>query len=200
MSKNHATPATIRKARSVRKWDLTADVIVVGFGCAGACAAIEAREAGADVLILERACTGGGTSAMSGGQIYMGGGTPVQEACGFEDTPEEMFEFLMAAMGPGPDEAKVRVFCDKSVAHYHWFVDHGVPFTMSFYPEPGSEAPTDACLVYTGGEDSHSINLIAKPAPARAQSAASGGRRRLPDAEADRRRALGIRSRFGTPS
>lgn len=178
MSKGpQANPATIRKARSVRKWDLEADVVVVGFGCAGACAAIEAREAGADVLILERACTGGGTSAMSGGQIYMGGGTPVQKACGFEDTPEEMFKFLMAAMGPGADAAKLRVFCDESVAHFHWFVDHGVPFKMSFYPEPGSEAPTDDCLVYTGGEDGHPFNGIAKPAPRghKPQHPAAGG-------------------------
>lgn len=172
-----ATPATVRKARTVKRWDLEADVIVVGFGCAGACAAIEAREAGADVLLLERATTGGGTSAMSGGQIYMGGGTPVQEACGFEDSPEEMFKFLMAMLGPGPDEAKVRVFCDESVAHYHWFVDHGVPFKMSFYPEPGSEAPTDDCLVFTGGEDAFPFNRIAKPAPRghKPQYPAAGG-------------------------
>lgn len=174
---NRARPATIRKARTVRKWDLEADVVVVGFGCAGACAAIEAREAGADVLLLERAATGGGTSAMSGGQIYMGGGTPVQKACGFEDSPEEMFKFLMAMLGPGPDEAKVRVFCDESVAHFQWFVDHGVPFKMSFYPEPGSEAPTDDCLVFTGGEDAFPFNRIARPAPRghKPQYPAAGG-------------------------
>jgi len=45
---------------------------------------------------------------MSGGLIYMGGGTPVQEACGYEDSPEEMFPFLMAAPGPDPDEAQIR--------------------------------------------------------------------------------------------
>src|SRR5512140_823937 len=152
VSKTEVGPAEVRKAREVRLWDLQADVVVVGFGCAGACAAIEAAEAGADVLVLERASGGGGTSAMSGGQIYMGGGTPVQKACGFEDTTEEMYKFLMAALGPEPDEAKIRVFCDESLAHYQWFVDHGVPFKMSFYPEPGSEAPTDDCLVFTGGE------------------------------------------------
>jgi succinate dehydrogenase/fumarate reductase flavoprotein subunit len=40
----------VRDARSVTRWDLAADVVVVGFGCAGACAAIEAREAGATSL------------------------------------------------------------------------------------------------------------------------------------------------------
>jgi 3-oxo-5alpha-steroid 4-dehydrogenase len=164
-SNERVNPTAVRKAAEVKSWDLEADVVVVGFGCAGACAAIEAREAGADVLVLERASGGGGTSANSGGLIYMGGGTPVQKACGFEDTPEAMFKFLMAALGPAPDEAKIRVFCDESVAHFYWFEEHGVPFKRTFYPEPGTEAPTDDCLVYSGGEDGHPFNRIAKPAP-----------------------------------
>ncbi len=158
-------PAAVRRTTEVKSWDDEADVLVVGFGCAGACAAIEAREAAADVLVIERASGGGGTSANSGGLIYMGGGTPVQKACGFEDTPEEMYKFLMAALGPEPDEAKVRIFCAESVAHFHWLVDHGVPFKHSFYPEPGTEAPTDDCLVYSGGEDAYPFDRIAKPAP-----------------------------------
>jgi 3-oxo-5alpha-steroid 4-dehydrogenase len=164
-SHERVNPSAVRKARTVSKWDWEADVVIVGFGCAGACAAIEAAEAGAEVLLLERASGGGGTSANAGGVIYLGGGTPVQKACGFEDTPEEMYKFLMAAVGADPDAAKIRVFCDESVAHYHWLVEHGVPFKMSFSPEPGMEALTDDCLNYTGGEDAYPFNRIAKPAP-----------------------------------
>ena len=157
--------STVRDAGAVPRWDLEADVVVVGFGCSGACAAIAACETGADVLVLERASGGGGTSAMSGGLIYLGGGTPVQAACGFQDSPEEMYKFLMAACGPQPDEAKVRIFCDESVGHFHWLVEHGVPFKPSFYPEPFMEPPTDDCLVYSGGEDAYPFDRIAKPAP-----------------------------------
>jgi 3-oxo-5alpha-steroid 4-dehydrogenase len=160
-----AGPSQIRRERDVATWHDTADVVVVGFGAAGACAAIEAREAGADVLVLERAGGGGGTSAMSGGLIYMGGGTPVQQACGFEDSPDEMFRFLMAALGPEPDRAKIQLFCEKSVEHFGWLESHGVPFKRSFYDEPGLEAPTDDCLVYSGGEDAWPFDQIAKPAP-----------------------------------
>src|SRR5262245_12515804 len=92
-----ALASDVREAHDVRRWDREADVVVVGFGCAGACAAIEAAETAAETIVLERAGGGGGTSAMSGGLIYMGGGTPVQEACGYRDTPEGMFTFLMAA-------------------------------------------------------------------------------------------------------
>src|SRR4029079_5786295 len=129
----------VRDADGIATWDDTADVVVVGFGCAGACAAIAAREAEADALVLERAGGGGGTSAMSGGLIYLGGGTPVQEACGYADTVSGMFTFLMAACGPEADERKVRVYCEESVAHFHWLEAHGVPFKRSFYPEPSME-------------------------------------------------------------
>ena len=89
----------IRPAEEVREWHLEADVVVVGLGAAGACAALGAREAGARVLVLERASGGGGTSANSTGEIYLGGGTPVQKACGFDDSPEQMYAYLSSLRG-----------------------------------------------------------------------------------------------------
>jgi succinate dehydrogenase/fumarate reductase flavoprotein subunit len=165
MTSEGIRPSAVRDADDVAAWDAEADVVVVGLGCAGACAAIEAAEAGARVLVLERAGGGGGTSAMSGGLIYMGGGTPVQKACGIEDTPEQMFAFLMAACGPEPDEAKVRPFCEESVAHFHWLEQHGVPFKRTFYPEPFMEPPTDDCLVFSGGEDAYPWDRVTPPVP-----------------------------------
>lgn len=153
-----------RALSEIGHFDLEADVVVVGLGIAGAAAALDASAAGAEVLVLERAGGGGGTSAQSGGLIYLGGGTPVQQACGFDDDPDEMFRFLVAATGPEPDEAKLRLFCDDSVEHFHWFEQQGVPFKHSFYPEPGMEAPTDDCLVFTGGEDAWPFTGIARPA------------------------------------
>jgi 3-oxo-5alpha-steroid 4-dehydrogenase len=152
-------------ASEIDSWHDEADVVIVGLGCAGACAAIEAAAAGASVLILERAGAGGGTSAMAGGILYLGGGTPIQEACGFSDTPDEMFAYLVAACGPGVDEAKARIYCDESVAHYHWLVEHGVPFKAEYYPEHDREPPTDAGLIYTGGENAAPFDRIATPAP-----------------------------------
>ena len=146
-------------------WDDQADVVVVGLGIAGTCAAIEASEAGADVIALERSAAGGGTSAHSGGIIYLGGGTPLQHACGFEDSADAMFDFLVAACGPDADEAKIRPYCDGSVDHYHWLVDHGIRFKQTFYPERDREPPTEDGLVYSGGEDSWPFAEVAAPAP-----------------------------------
>ena len=54
---------------------------------------------------------------------------------------------------------------DDSVAQYHWLVGHGVPFKAVFYPDYSGEPPTDDGLVYSGSENAHPFNQIAKPAP-----------------------------------
>lgn len=164
-SEDPLAPIEPREARRVDRWDEVADVVVVGLGCAGACAAVEAAEAGASVLALEAAALGGGTSALSGGLIYLGGGTPVQRACGFEDSPENMAAFLRLACGPGIDEAKLTAYCDDSVGHFHWLVDHGVPFEGRYHPEHDREPPDTSGLVYSGGEDSWPFDRAATPAP-----------------------------------
>jgi hypothetical protein len=51
------------------KWDKEADVVVVGYGGAGAVAAITAHDAGAKVLVVEKAPEGGGNSKMGGTQF-----------------------------------------------------------------------------------------------------------------------------------
>jgi 3-oxo-5alpha-steroid 4-dehydrogenase len=150
----------------VESWDHEADVVVAGYGVAGAAAAVGAAREGADVLVLERTGGWGGAAAMAGGFIYLGGGTPLQKACGFDDTVENMKAFMKAALGPGVDEAKIDAYCEGSVDHYHWLVDEcGVPFKESFWGEPGWEPPGDEGLMYSGGENSAPFNATIPPAP-----------------------------------
>jgi len=153
-----------RQAERIAKWDAEADVVVVGYGIAGAAAAIEAAGAGTDTLVLDRAGGWGGASALSGGFVYLGGGTAVQKACGIDDDADEMFKFLMAAMGPGADEAKTRLYSDESVELFDWLVELGVPFNHSFYGEPSWEPYGGQGLMYTGGENAWPYNEIARPA------------------------------------
>lgn len=161
-----ATPIRPIPAEQVTDWAYEADVVVAGFGVAGASAAVAAAQAGADVLVLERTGGWGGAAAMAGGFIYMGGGTPLQKACGFEDTVDNMKAFMKAALGPGTDDAKIDAYCEGSVDHYHWLVDEcGVPFKMSFWGEPGWEPPGDDGLQYTGGENAAPFNATIPPAP-----------------------------------
>jgi 3-oxo-5alpha-steroid 4-dehydrogenase len=155
----------IRDPKEAASWHEELDVLVVGLGAAGAAAALEASRQGVDTLVVERAGGGGGTSAMSGGVIYLGGGTPLQKACGFEDSAEEMFKYLMASCGEGSDEAKARLYCEGSVEHYGWLVDQGVPFKQTYYHGCSGEPPTDDGLVWSGAENVHPFNEIARPAP-----------------------------------
>ncbi|MAG31106.1 MAG: flavoprotein [Deltaproteobacteria bacterium] len=154
-----------RDERDIVRWDADCDVLVIGFGCAGACAAIEAAEAGARVLVVDRAGGAGGTSIHSGGFVYMGGGTPLQKALGFEDSPENMFKYMMAACGPEPDEALIAPYCEGSVEHFEWIVRRGVPYKESFFAGAHEPFDSDDGLVYSGSENVHPFNEIAVPAP-----------------------------------
>jgi 3-oxo-5alpha-steroid 4-dehydrogenase len=67
-----ATVAPVN-ARDIANWDVEADVAIAGYGIAGAAAAIEA--------------------ARAGGFVYLGGGTPIQKACGFDDSVDSTRTF-----------------------------------------------------------------------------------------------------------
>ena len=159
---NDVTPCD---AAEVTRWDETADVIVVGFGAAGSAAAFSAAAAGAQVLVTERTGGPGGAAALAEGIVYLGGGTPIQTACGFEDSLDDMYRYMMAACGPDPDEAKIARYCEESLGHFDWLVARGVPFDPTFCADT-SMAPTGTeGLVYSGGEDAYPFNEIARPAP-----------------------------------
>ncbi|MGW0020643.1 FAD-dependent oxidoreductase [Rhodococcus sp. NPDC003382] len=160
-----STPLHPLRAEEISAWDFEADVVIAGNGIAGVCASIEAARAGADVLVLERTGGWGGAASLSGGILYLGGGTPLQKALGFEDTPENMKAFMAAALGPGTDDAKLTEYCEGSVDHYNWLVENGVVFKESFWGEPGWEIPGDDGLMYSGGENAAPFNEIATPAP-----------------------------------
>ncbi len=143
-------------------WDIEADVIVVGFGAAGACAALEAAQAGRDVVVLDR-FHGGGATALSGGVVYAGGGTPQQRDAGVPDSPEAMFAYLSAEVGDAVSAATLRAFCDGSPAMLAWLESHGVPFEGSLCPDKTSYPTNRHYLYYSGSE--LSFAAIAPPAP-----------------------------------
>ena len=161
------SPTKPRKLSEIKQWDIVTDVAIIGYGGAGACAAIEAADAGAEVTLFEASSNYGGSTALSGAEIYMGGngGTRVHKACGFEDSTEDMFNYLMAASGPLADEAKVRAYCEGSLEHFDWLVEKGVPYKDSFHAERAIVALTDDCLLYTGNEKAWPYNELAKPCP-----------------------------------
>jgi succinate dehydrogenase/fumarate reductase flavoprotein subunit len=161
------SPTQPRRLSEITDWHRETDIAIIGFGGAGGCAALEAADAGADVVIFELASASGGSTALSSAEIYMGGngGTRVQRACGFEDSTEDMFTYMMMAAGPQADEAKIRNYCDNSKAHFEWLLELGVPFKDSFHETRAIMCLTDDGLLYTGSEKAYPFSEHAKPAP-----------------------------------
>jgi len=178
----------------------TADVVVVGFGIAGGCAAVEAAAAGASVIVLERAATAGGTSALAGGHFYLGGGTVVQRATGHADSPDEMYAYLMAVT-PDPEPAKIRAYADGSAEHCDWLEGLGFQFERSYYPEKAVIQPGTQGLMYTGNEKVWPFRERAVPAPRGHKVPVpgdTGGARLVTDLLVRRAAELGVDVRYET--
>lgn len=147
------------------QWHDQCDVLVIGWGAAGACAALEARATGADVLVADR-FTGGGASAKSGGVVYAGGGTRQQQAAGFSDTPEAMFDYLKHETQGVISDGTLRRFCADSSSNLAWLESHGAPFAHSVPPSGKTSYPSDGYFLYYSGNElvpSHRGSL--PPAP-----------------------------------
>lgn len=156
-------PETVNAA-DVTEWSDEADVVVIGFGIAGGCAAVSAAAAGAKVLVLEKAAGAGGTTSMAGGHFYLGGGTAVQQATGHDDTADEMYKYLVA-VAHDPEHDKIRAYCDGSVEHFNWLEDLGFQFERSYYPGKVVVPPGTEGLSYTGNEKVWPFCEQAKAAP-----------------------------------
>jgi 3-oxo-5alpha-steroid 4-dehydrogenase len=180
------------------EWDLSTDVLVAGSGAAGASAAIEARQAGAEVMLIESLPRFGGSSAMSAGVVYAGGGTALQRALGVRDSVEAMFDFISRAGGPHPPLDKIQLYCEQSPAHFDWLVAQGVPYSEKLFT--GRSVPlAGESLYYSGAERAWPARELAVPAPRGHVPVASGmtGGRVLMEALLERVSALGVLSRTG---
>ncbi|WP_183472132.1 FAD-binding protein [Mycolicibacterium iranicum] len=157
------TPDTVH-ADDVTSWSDEIDVVVIGFGIAGGSAAVSAAAAGARVLVLEKAAAAGGTTSMAGGHFYLGGGTAVQQATGHDDSPEEMYKYLVS-QSRDPEHDKIRAYCEGSVEHFNWLEALGFQFERSYYPGKVVVPPGTEGLSYTGNEKVWPFCDQAKPAP-----------------------------------
>ena len=93
-------------------WDRVVDVVVVGSGGAALTAATLASDGGADVVVLEKSDMVGGTTAVSGGVMWLPRNHHMAEA-GVEDTREEALAYIRRlTMGHEHDPALLEVFVD----------------------------------------------------------------------------------------
>lgn len=106
-----------------------ADVIVLGAGIAGHCAALAAAEAGAQVLLLEKASQPGGSSAMAGGGFVFVG-TELQEQAGYDEDTEYLRKGLFETGKNRNNPELVDAFVRNQIDAYALLVRHGVKFKL----------------------------------------------------------------------
>lgn len=82
-----------RDAAAGDDWDARCDVLVIGAGCGGMAAALFAAKKALDVLLCEKSSQVGGTTASSGGVLWIPGSAEAREA-GIEDSPERVKTYL----------------------------------------------------------------------------------------------------------
>lgn len=176
----------------------SADIVVVGYGAAGVCAALEARDRGADVLAIDR-FNGGGATQVSGGIIYAGGGTWVQREAGIQDSADGMHAYLQAEIGDAVRPETLRRFVDSSPAMIDWLSAHGVPFEASVCPYKTSYPNNKYYLYFSGSENSGRFRTITPPVQRghRAKGAGASGKQIYQPLAASASR-LGVRTKFLT--
>ncbi|MFJ2742218.1 FAD-binding protein [Streptomyces sp. NPDC087440] len=154
-------------------WDAETDVLVIGFGGAGASAAIEAADSGARVVAVDR-FFGGGATALSGGVVYAGGGTRPQREAGIEDSVDAMFAYLKEEAQGVVSDTLLRDFCEKSSGNLDWLASHGAEYEGSLCPFKTSYPTDDYLLYYSGNEQFPPYSDAAAPAPRGHRTKAKG--------------------------
>ncbi|WBV44502.1 FAD-dependent oxidoreductase [Pseudoroseomonas cervicalis] len=135
-------------------FELTLPVVIIGAGAAGLVAALALREAGQEVLVLERDPVPRGSTALSAGLIPAPG-TRWQKAAGEEDGPTLFAADILAKAGGEPDPALVEALAARIGPVLEWLADrHGLDFSViTDFRYPGHSACRMHGLPSRSGEE-----------------------------------------------
>ncbi len=131
------------------KWDLEADVVIIGSGAVGLPAAIRAADAGASVIVVETNYDIGGHAITSGGNTPLGGGTSAQKKYKIEDSPDVLFrdltDWTIVEVNGMPeyrynDRGVQRALADNEAPTYEFLVANGVEFVDQAPDNNGAHA------------------------------------------------------------
>jgi len=117
------------------EWDQIVDVVIVGSGGAALTAATLAHDQGAEVLVVEKADMLGGTTAVSGGGVWLPGNHKMAEA-GIDDSRDDALAYIRrVAAGSEPDPGQLEVFVDTAPEVLRYLEDH-TPLSTHISPLP----------------------------------------------------------------
>lgn len=129
-------------------WDKQVDILVVGSGAGGLLAALVGAHNRADVLIVEKAELWGGTSATSGGGIWIPGSHVAKQA-GFDDNLDDAFTYLRGLSADNVPDENIRSFVDNAAPMLRWVMAKTSVQYMAFpYPDYHAENPGGSPIGY----------------------------------------------------
>ena len=126
------------------EFDTTVDVLVIGSGGGGMTAALTANAAGLDALVVEKSAQFGGSTALSGGGIWVPG-APSQRKAGYVPDPDSVLRYLKTITDGLVSDARLRRYVDEAPkmmefleSRSRWFEFVWKPGYADYYPElPG---------------------------------------------------------------
>jgi len=122
-------------------WDCEYDVVVVGSGAGGMTAALIARDLGLDALVIEKSELIGGTTAVSGGAVWIPD-SPQIRALGYPDSAGEALAYLKATTGEEFDEERLRAYVETGPALVRYLEEHShVAFRAGPLPDYYASLP-----------------------------------------------------------
>lgn len=133
-------PGSLRAVEIPKKWDQKTDVVIIGTGYAGLAAAIEAHDAGAKVIIIEKSPIIGGNSAIASGALNAVD-PDRQKKQGVEDSIDLHFKQTLEGGDFRGNPEKVRFLVEHALEGLQWLEKQGVEFEPKVYAVVGALWP-----------------------------------------------------------
>lgn len=127
--------------QAATKWDKEVDVLIVGSGAGGLMSALVASHHNAEVLVIEKDALWGGTSATSGGGIWIPASDQAA-AAGFNDSTDDAFTYVRKLSADNVPDANIRAFVDNAAPMLRWMTANTAISYQAFpYPDYHAENP-----------------------------------------------------------
>jgi fumarate reductase flavoprotein subunit len=111
-------------------FELEVETLIIGAGACGLIAALSAREAGQEVLVIEADAVPSGSTALSAGLIPAAG-TRLQREAGIDDSPARFAADIQAKAHGENDQALVDLLARNAAPVIDWLTaEHGLPFSV----------------------------------------------------------------------